>query len=508
VVKKFTPIVVTVGGRQGQPGQLGEHALGVKFLRLLKDWTQDRLAEAAGVHPASVSLYERGIIVPPRSTRARLAEAAGLPPLVFEQILGVIRYALAAMERAAARLPVDEPPPLAVEVAEAVAPAVLAALGELGFEPALLYLSEHAGLCPSADLLGDLLALEPAQRRRLVDGTKAYRSCHLVVLACEESEQAAARDTAEALELADLARFIAERVAGGDLWSDRLQGYAWAFIGNALRVGGDLDSADRAFVTAWVLWEKGEGAARGTLDPSRILDLEASLRRDQRRWSEAFALLDRWLASSPRGESDGRILLKIAFTHEQRGDYESAVATLERAALRVDPGEVTRQLFGLRFNLAVNLCHLDRHAEAEPLAAEARELAEALSNEIDLRRVPWLEARVDAGLGRREAAIAKLRQVRQEFADEEMAYDAALATLDLAVLLLEENENAEVTVLAGEMVATFERLKVYREALAAFQLFRQAVVQETASAELGRQLLRFLERARHDQELRFEPGPA
>jgi hypothetical protein len=51
----------------------------------------------------------------------------------------------------------------------------------------------------------------------------------------------------------------------------------------------------------------------------------------------------------------------------------------------------------------------------------------------------WLEqGRIAAGLGRRAEAIAALRQVRTDFAARGIPYDAALATLDLAVLLLEE----------------------------------------------------------------------
>jgi hypothetical protein len=160
-----------------------------------------------------------------------------------------------------------------------------------------------------------------------------------------------------------------------------------------------------------------------------------------------------------------------------------------------------------RFNLAVNLCHLERHAEAQPLVVEARELAIALRNEIDLLRVLWLEARVAAGLDRREEAIVAFRQVRQDFAAREMPYDAALATLDLAVLLLERNESSEVWVLAGEMVAIFESLEVHREALAAARVFWRAVEQETATAELGRRLVRFLERARDEPALRFRSEP-
>jgi len=56
------------------------------------------------------------------------------------------------------------------------------------------------------------------------------------------------------------------------------------------------------------------------------------------------------------------------------------------------------------------------------------------------------------------------------------------------------------------MVAVFESLEVHREALAAVKLFCQAVEQETATAALGRQVLRFLERARHAPGLRFQPG--
>jgi len=43
------------------------------------------------------------------------------------------------------------------------------------------------------------------------------------------------------------------------------------------------------------------------------------------------------------------------------------------------------------------------------------------------------------------------------------------------------------------------------EDLTAVKLFRQAVERETATAVLGRRLFRFLERARHDPALRFEP---
>jgi hypothetical protein len=58
----------------------------------------------------------------------------------------------------------------------------------------------------------------------------------------------------------------------------------------------------------------------------------------------------------------------------------AGVAPLASAAPLVD-GMRSRQTFALRFNLGVNLCHRGRHAQAVPLAAEARELVVSLRNE-------------------------------------------------------------------------------------------------------------------------------
>jgi hypothetical protein len=114
----------------------------------------------------------------------------------------------------------------------------------------------------------------------------------------------------------------------------------------------------------------------------------------------------------------------------------------------------------------------------------------------------------EAFRGRRRAeAIAALRQVRIDFASRGVPYDAALATLDLAVLLLEDGRAAEVRALAPEMAPIFASLDVHREALAALRLFWRAVEREQVTAELGRHLLRFLERARYDPELRFDASP-
>jgi tetratricopeptide (TPR) repeat protein len=465
------------------------------------------LADAAGVTRSEISLYEGGHRIPRADTLVRVIAATGLSRLDFERLRMGLRSASPPKDHQPESESLEEPTALAAEVADAVSDTVLLALRDI---PSGLLAREDASLPAAADRepapgrCARLLAQKPAKRRLLVEGTEEFRSWAVAELLCEQSERAAADSAERALELAELARFVAERTPGGEVWRLRLQGYAWAFIGNARRVGGDLRGADRAFAQARTLWEAGAAALPGLLDAARLLDLEASLRRAQRRFAEAIELLDRALAASTVPSTRaGCVLLKKAFTYEQMGDCEGAITALERAASFVDGKKEPRSLFALRFNLAVNLCHLERYAEAAPLVAQARELAIELRNDLDLSRVLWLEARVLAGLGRRTEAIAALRQVRDDFAARGHAYDAALATLNLAVLLLEDGRTAEVQALAREMVPIFESLGIDREALAAVRLFSQAGQQAAATAELARRLLRFLERARHDPALRF-----
>jgi hypothetical protein len=55
-----------------------------------------------------------------------------------------------------------------------------------------------------------------------------------------------------------------------------------------------------------------------------------------------------------------------------------------------------------------------------------------------------------------------------------MAYDAALVSLHLATLLLEQGRNAEVRKLAEQMLWIFQDKKIHREALASLTIFCEA----------------------------------
>jgi hypothetical protein len=115
-----------------------------------------------------------------------------------------------------------------------------------------------------------------------------------------------------------------------------------------------------------------------------------------------------------------------------------------------------------------------------------------------------VKARLAAGLGKREEAIAALEEVREAFNSREIPYDAALATLELPTLYLEDGRTGEVQILALELKWIFTAEGIEREALAALRLFYEAAEQEALTVELARRMVSFLYRAQHDPELRFE----
>ncbi len=335
----------------------------------------------------------------------------------------------------------------------------------------------------------------PAAVAEDVEELQRWLLCEAV---CEQSVREASRDIDGAAALARLAREIAERARGPE--GARLQGYAAAFESNVLRVSDELNAAEIGFMEAQRLWRSGSDPF-GVLDPGRLPDLEASLRREQRRFPEALALLDEAVAA---GRAPERALVNKAFTLEVMGEYESAIEILLQAAPNIDQYSEPRLKSVLLFNLAVLLCHVERPAEATELVPRVRALAAGMGDEIDLVRLIWLEGRVAAGQGRAQEARRRLATARQEFAARGMAYDVALALLEEAVMLLEKGQTAEVKALAPELAAVFESKGVQREALAALRLFYEVAEREEATAELGRRVLRFLFRARYDRGLCFE----
>lgn len=472
------------------------------FLRAERGWNQKELALAAGMSVKTLSRYETGRTHPSRPLVESLIGRMGLGPEEIEAGLFAVQQIRLDGEEASACDAPTQAERRAIERAAAVAGREVAAAtrSELLRRVRLLKLQQAR---EEADRLWEYLKNLPARDRRvLVEGGREYKNPALVVRLCDESSKAAAADSARALELAELSLRGAELAPGEETFRQRLQGYAWAFLGNARRVAGDLPAADQAFGHCHRLWRAPSPTDPGLLEDWRVFDLEASLRREQRLWDEALRLHDQALADAP-AEKRGRVLVKKAMTLEQKDDHELAIATLTQAAQLVDVRREPRLGFALQANLALNLCRLSRFTEAEELLPKARRVAVQLGNRLDLVRLRWVEGLTAAGLGRADEAIVALAHVRSEFISRGIAYDAALATMELAVLYLEKARHPEVKMLVRQMAPIFQSQGVHREALAALKLFRDAVEKDEATAELAIRLVAYLHRARYDPSLRF-----
>ncbi len=136
----------------------------------------------------------------------------------------------------------------------------------------------------AARLRARLFEHPPEARLTLAPEVPDFQDWALSVLLGDESAAAAPNSAAEARMPTELAVEVARRVPCTAEWRSRVEGRASAHLANALRVGGQIRRADEEFARALGLW--GAGAASdpaGLLDPVRMLDLEASLRKDQRR---------------------------------------------------------------------------------------------------------------------------------------------------------------------------------------------------------------------------------
>ncbi len=478
-------------------------SLALTTLRRARGITGAELADLAGITKNKLSRYEMGDDVLHREKLDELASVMGYDPAdVDSMIFGIVG--------ATTRL--DKIPLSPVDPTLAERRRIRQALGRLaqaereGLEEQFirhLRIDRAKRDRKEAEDLVFWLLEEPdlVARRELIEASRQYKNWAVAERLCHESERLATSSAEKALEVARVALHAAELAPGSELWKLRLQGYAWVFVGNALRVGGDMPAANQAFSKALSLWEAGAAADPGLLGAWRVPDREASLRR-QDDPSRALALHDEALVLAPP-EVKGRILVNKALTLQQSGEPEFALKTLSEAEPFVSGHDEPRLLWGLRFNFIVILCDLGRFLEAEHLVSEISALAAEMGNELDIVRVLWLRGRIDSGLGRDQEAEAAFEQVRQAFRYRGIAYDFAKITLELASLLSKQGRLKEVRSLATQTLWIFKAQALHSEAEKALKLFCEVAATERLTVDLTQHILKYLEKAEKNPGLRF-----
>jgi tetratricopeptide (TPR) repeat protein len=371
------------------------------------------------------------------------------------------------------------------------------------------------------ELFDELMQHPPTRQGLLVHNSLRFRDRFL----CEEllvaSRDEGFRDGARSEELAALAvaisgqllqdakpLFDGQGLATAEL-GDRLllagmRARAWAQLGNALRILVDMDGAGKAFDAADAIVAAHPGI--GPLDKARVLDLRASFSMNLRQFADAAKLLDRVIAIYRRlGQRGllGRALNQKALVLGEQGNLKGEMALLRRALELLDPHEDTRWFLTVRHNMIVALLADGCPREAFALLFNTRPLYLKMGDRWSLLRLRWVEGQVSQGMNRFDQAEAAYREVREAFMDLGLAYDAALASLDLALILAQQGKTAEMGRLAQEMLTFFESRQIHREAMAAFLVFCDAARSERAELGLLREVATFLKRARNAPGLSF-----
>lgn len=357
------------------------------------------------------------------------------------------------------------------------------------------------------ELFDELLRHPPARQHMIVTNSTRFRSRVLCEILVEQAHEAGFREPARATELARLGIAIADLLGEEDKEEEGLQGLrarAWAQLGNTLRISSDLGGADQAFEVATGLLDPVRVAPHET---ARVLDLEASLRKDQCRFAEATRLMDRVIAIYRKlGQRSllGRSLQQKALICGDSGDFEGEIALLRRALELLNPEEEPRIFLAARHNLIFALCESGRPREAFAMLFHTRPLYLKQADRLNVLRLRWLEGTVARGLQRYEQAAVAFREVWEAFLELGLDYDAALASLDLAEVYAIQGRTAEVRRVA-DMLEVFRSRKIHREAMSALSFLQQAARAERAELVLVREVASFFRKARNQPDLQFTP---
>ena len=356
-------------------------------------------------------------------------------------------------------------------------------------------------------LFVELMKLSPEQQRLLIRNSPRFRTWGLCELLLERCIETTGQRPAAAEELALLALEITARLGSSyrpGLVQD-IQARGWAYLGNTRRVRSDLSGAETCFLKADACFKQG---TRDPVEFAIFLDLKASLRRAQRRFDEALKLLRRAFSIFRRtghAHRAGRCLVKMDSIHCYAGHPERGIPLLYQAIEMIDADRNPRLELCARHNLIDDLADTGRYLEAQKLYRETRSRYRSFPDDMTQFRRKWVKGKISLGLGRAAQAERLLLAARDGFIGDGIPYDAALVSLELAILYTREGRTDDLKRLAQEVFPIFFSLQIHREALAALSFLQKALKAEQASLELIARVAEYLRRAQHDPELRFEP---
>jgi tetratricopeptide (TPR) repeat protein len=351
--------------------------------------------------------------------------------------------------------------------------------------------------------VGDLRQLlrlaQPERLIRIHRATARFKGLPLARLLLAAAKEKMPADPFSLHDLAEAAEAVLLRSTQVDGYYDVLV-RAMAYRANALRAMGKLQEADNRLASVRGLIRRE--AVTDTRVYAEVDWIEGILRKDQRRFVEAEELLSRaallYEVAGERIEA-ARPLLTLGLLYGDRQNLTRAIEATRSALGKLDPETEPRLYLCGRHNLALFLVEGGQYDAASEAMHADEELYRQFADLWTRLRQTWLQGKIAFGTGRLKAAEEAFLAVRDGFVQQGIGYDAAMVSLDLALVYLREGRTAEVRRVAEEMIPLFQLEDVHPEVAAALLLFHEAARREVATVESVEELMVYLKRARENQ---------
>lgn len=352
----------------------------------------------------------------------------------------------------------------------------------------------------ATDLLARLQTLTPAQQRLFLENSTAAHTRAVCDGLIELARAQRHTDAHETRRLAELAVLVVEFIPAEE--TGDAQTRAWAELGNAHRICGDLAAAGEAMAKAWKFSQE---CGVDPLVEAELCSLSASLESYLRNFDCATEYLLRaadLFRQFGTKVSVARVLVLLSSIQGKRGEPEKGLAPLQNALeLLRDTSETD-----LKISAIHNICSLAAEAGAPSLAAsflaEAEPLYKLAASPLDLLRFDWLRGKILDGTGDSEKAEQALIRVKRRYASLGMNYAAAVVSLDLAVVYARLLKRSQLRDLIEEILPIFRSLRISRETLATLSLLGRVDFEE--SLVLVSQVAAALENARARRPLEVD----
>lgn len=326
-------------------------------------------------------------------------------------------------------------------------------------------------------LLFDISAHPGPRQALMVSHHARFWTTPFCDLLLDRSQKARFNDPAVMMHFARLATLVAGKLdqkQGNERQIREYRVRSWTTLANALRVSGDLNSADRALLQA----RQQLGEDRSSLGvKADLLSHLSSLRFDQRRFQEA-------LASSREDISIRRDLhlpvevarafVSQALSLGEGGFPLQALEMLAEAEPLAKTARDVRLSLIIQHNRARFTLLSGEPAEAQRLHRAMEPLHEQVADPLIQVKTIWLEAQILAATDQLHESFDLFGSVRGRFLDYGNTYEAAHAGLEAAALSIKLGRKIEARRLAAAAMREFGARGIKRDYLAALILLRQA----------------------------------